>query len=268
MSVIRQVFRFYINSSIHVALAVCAFTASTYEILNLPFAENLLFFVFFGTITGYNFVKYAGIAQLHHRSLTSTLQIIQIFSLLCFACCLYYAFQLSWNVLLACIPLGFLTVFYAVPLFPSKENLRTTPTLKIFVIAAVWAGTTVYLPKVTYGLGWNLEIIALLLQRFFIVLALIIPFEIRDLAFDDKNLATLPQLIGIKRTKILGYFLLIMALGVSFLGNQEGNWLVLAILILLTGLAIFFSERRQNEYYTSFWVEGIPICYWLALWLI
>lgn len=78
MSVIRQVFRFYINSSIHVALAVCAFTASTYEILNLPFAENLLFFVF-GTITGYNFVKYAGIAQLHHRSLTSTLQIIQIF---------------------------------------------------------------------------------------------------------------------------------------------------------------------------------------------
>lgn len=268
MSVLLRVFRFYINSSIHVAIAVFAFTASTLEILNLPLAKNLLFFVFFGTITGYNFVKYAGIAQLHHRSLTSTLRIIQVFSLFCFACCLYFAFQLPWSVLLACLPLGLLTVFYAVPLFPSKENLRTTPTLKIFVIAAVWAGTTIYLPKVNYGLNWNLEIIGLLLQRFFFVLALIIPFEIRDLVFDDKELATLPQLIGIKRTKMLGYFLLIMALGVSFLGNLGENWFVLSIFVLLTALSIFFSGRKQNEYYASFWVEGIPICYWLILLLI
>lgn len=268
MGVFRRVFRFYINSSIHVALAVYAFTASTLKILDLPFAENLLFFVFFGTITGYNFVKYAGIAQLHHRSLTSTLQIIQIFSLFCFICCLYFTFQLPWDVLLACVPLGLLTVFYAVPLFPSKDNLRTTPTLKIFVIAAVWAGTTIYLPKVTFGLDWSLEIIALLLQRFFIVLALIIPFEIRDLAFDDKKLATMPQLIGIKRTKMIGYLLLILALGLNFLDDEGVNWAVLAILLLLTALAIFFSGGRQNGYYASFWVEGIPICYWLVLLLI
>lgn len=268
MHVFRQVFRFYINSSIHVALAVCAFTASTFKILDLPLAENLLFFIFFATIIGYNFVKYAGIVQLHHRRLTSKLQIIEIFSLLCFGCCIYFAFQLPWNVLLACIPLGLLTVFYAVPLFPSKENLRTAPTLKIFVIAAVWAGTTVYLPKVIYELHWNMEIIALLLQRFLIVLALIIPFEIRDLAFDDRKLATLPQLIGIKRTKIIGYFLVFLALMVNFLGDQIENWPILAFLILLTALAIFFSGRRQNEFYASFWVEGIPIFYWLGLLLI
>lgn len=266
MKVLNNVFRFYINSSIHVALAVYAFTASTFKIFDIPFSVNLLFFVFFGTITGYNFVKYAGIAQLHHRSLTSTLQIIQIFSLVCFLCCIYFAFQLPWHVLLACAPLGLLTVFYAVPLFPSKENLRTTPTLKIFVIAAVWAGTTIYLPKVTNGLPWNLEIIALLLQRFFIVLALIIPFEIRDLTFDDKKLATLPQLIGIRKTKILGYLLLILTLVISFIGKGE-NLPFLALLILLTGLAIFFSGRKQNEYYASFWVEGIPILYWFVLWL-
>jgi hypothetical protein len=267
MYVLHKVFRFYINSSIHVAIAVYAFTASTFKIFDIPSSANLLFFVFFGTITGYNFVKYAGIAQLHHRSLTNTLQIIQIFSLVCFMCCIYFAFKLPWHVLLACAPLGILTVFYAVPLFPSKENLRTTPTLKIFVIAAVWAGTTIYLPKVIYGLHWNFEIIALLLQQFFIVLALIIPFEIRDLTFDDKKLATLPQLIGIKQTKMLGYFLLILVLGISFLGKQGENWPFLALLILLTGLAIFFSGIKQNEYYASFWVEGIPIIYWFVLWL-
>ncbi|HEA30162.1 MAG TPA: hypothetical protein ENH91_09235 [Leeuwenhoekiella sp.] len=264
MSIFCRLFRFYINSSIHVALAVCAFTAITINQLHLHYADDLLFFIFFGTITGYNFVKYAGIAQLHHRSLTSGLKMIQIFSLFCFVCSLYYAFQVSWDVLLACIPLGLLTLFYAVPLFPSNDNLRTTPTLKVFVIAAVWAGTTVYLPKVAFELQWETEIIILLIQRFLIVLALIIPFEIRDLTFDDKKLATLPQLLGIKSTKMLGYLLLFFALGINFMSNSGDNWLFSEILISLTALAIYFSGKKQNPYYASFWVEGIPICCWLG----
>ena len=268
MSIFRLVFKFYINSSIHVALAVCAFLAITLKVLHLPYAENLMCFVFFGTITGYNFVKYAGIAQLHHRSLTSTLRAIQIFSLISFACCLYFAFQLRFSVLLACIPLALLTLFYAVPLLPSNNNLRTTPTLKVFVIAAVWAGTTVYLPKAAFHLQMNLDIFILIIQRFLIVLALIIPFEIRDLAFDELKLATLPQLLGIKHTKMTGYCLLILAFGISFLGNSTENWPIIAVLVTLTALAIFFSTSLQNKYYASFWVEGIPIFCWLGQLLI
>ena len=33
------------------------------------FDEWILFFIFFATITGYNFVKYFGIAKFHHRKL-------------------------------------------------------------------------------------------------------------------------------------------------------------------------------------------------------
>ncbi|MGB3774134.1 MAG: hypothetical protein WA951_02660, partial [Leeuwenhoekiella sp.] len=143
MNVLRDIFNFYINSSIHVALSVCAFTAITFEIFQAEANLNLICFIFFGTVTGYNFVKYAGIAQLHHRSLTTALQTIQYFSLLCFFCCIYFTFKVGWNVLLGCLPLGLLTLFYAVPLF-SSQNLRTAPTIKIFVIAAVWAGATVY----------------------------------------------------------------------------------------------------------------------------
>ncbi|WP_031428048.1 hypothetical protein [Flavimarina sp. Hel_I_48] len=267
MGVLRECFRFYINSSIHVALAVLAFTASTCMILGVPAETDVLGFIFFGTITGYNFVKYAGIAQLHHRSLTSTLKTIQLFSLLSFVACVYFVFQIKWTIVLACVPLGLLTFFYAVPLFPSAKNLRTTPTLKVFVIAGVWAGTTVYLPKVAANLDWTVEILVLLVQRFLIVLALIVPFEIRDLAFDAKNLATLPQLLGVKQTKMIGYFLLLVALGSNLMGSYSTNWIFLGFQLPVTALAIYCSGKDQNSYYASFWVEGIPVVSWFLLML-
>ena len=80
MQVLRTIFSFYINSSIHVALAVCALVGVTWLTYGISYNLSLLGFVFFGTITGYNFVKYAGVARFHHRSLTDALKVVQIFS--------------------------------------------------------------------------------------------------------------------------------------------------------------------------------------------
>ena len=84
MKVLRRLFDFYINSSIHVALAVTSLVMVTLYEFELPLDFALVGFLFFGTITGYNFVKYAGVAGLHHRSLAKSLQAIQVFSFLCF----------------------------------------------------------------------------------------------------------------------------------------------------------------------------------------
>ena len=77
------------------ALSVFAFVKITELYFGLPYNENLDYFLFYGTITGYNFVKYAGVAKLHHRSLTTHLKIIQIFSLICFCLMFLYASKLS-----------------------------------------------------------------------------------------------------------------------------------------------------------------------------
>ena len=68
MKVLKTVFDFYINASIHVALAVYAFVRITEFYFNLTYHQNLDFFIFFATITGYNFVKFAGVAKLHHKN--------------------------------------------------------------------------------------------------------------------------------------------------------------------------------------------------------
>ena len=84
MQVLKRLFDFYINSSIHVALAVCGLVWVTLLNFNVGADLDFLYFIFFATVTGYNFVKYFGLAKFHHRSLASWLKYIQIFSFLCF----------------------------------------------------------------------------------------------------------------------------------------------------------------------------------------
>ena len=104
MRFLKLIFDFYIKASIHVALAVYAFLRITEIYFDLPYNKNLNYFIFFGTITGYNFVKYAGVAKLHHRSLTNSLKAIQIFSFFCFLGMGFYAYQISINTLIITIP--------------------------------------------------------------------------------------------------------------------------------------------------------------------
>lgn len=270
MSGLKQLFKFYINSSIHVSLVVVCLSLITIQNHFQKVQLELLGFIFLGTITGYNFVKYAGIAKLHHRSLTDSLKVIQIFSFLCFGGLIYFLMQLEWRFLTACIPIGLLTFFYAVPLLPNKNNLRTLPSIKIFVIAAVWSMTTVYLPAVFYAIDWNWDLYLSLLQRFILVLILIIPFEIRDLKYDSSQLGTLPQLLGIKRTKLLAYGLILIYGGIELLKDSlTANYLISqGVMLVMCGLSVYFSKKNQSQFFASFWVEGIPIMWWFILWLI
>ncbi|MBC8643807.1 hypothetical protein H9W95_06515 [Flavobacterium lindanitolerans] len=58
MQAIRRLFNFYINGSIHVAVAVLSLVLMTNHMFRNPFDLHMAGFAFFGTIFGYNFIKY------------------------------------------------------------------------------------------------------------------------------------------------------------------------------------------------------------------
>lgn len=255
------------DSSIHVSLAVCTLVMTTSYVLPVTISKELLGFVFFSTITGYNFVKYAGVAKLHHLSLAKNLRIIQLFSLLNFVGLIVLAVYQPIEVILISTFLGIFTLLYAVPFLPQRKNLRSLQTIKVFIIAFVWAGTAVWLPLQKLGLIFSVEAMLRFLQVFVFVLALILPFEIRDLTYDSKDLKTLPQLMGIAKTKRLGYGLLIGFFLLEFLLTSEVENLISTFIItFLTGLMIYFSSKKQTDYYASFWVELIPVTWLVLLW--
>lgn len=269
MSFLKNSIDLYIHSSIHVALAVVSLSVVTFYKFEIPLDDDLLFFIFFGTITGYNFVKYAGIAKLKHLSLTRNLRIIQVFSLLCFLAGAYFFVIQNIRVITVAIILGLFTLFYAVPLLGSKRNLRSLSGIKIFVIALSWAGATVLLPLVNSMNSLTSAIFIELIQRFLLVVVLMLPFEIRDLKYDIPALSTLPQQIGVEKTKILGYVLLVIILLLEFLQEEfvEVYFLSLVFTVILTAGFLLKTKVEQGLYFSSFWVESVPV-FWLAVLLL
>jgi len=272
MRVLRQIFNFYINSSIHVALAVVAMTWVTLIQFELECDKNVLVFVFLATITGYNFVKYFGVAKFHHRSLAAWLKAIQIFSFFAFLGMGYYALKLNVNTLIYLSIFGLITFLYAVPLLPiryfrdSHKNLRQVSGLKVYVIALVWVFTTVFLPLIDKDFYINDDVVITGVQRFIFVIVLMLPFEIRDLIYDSIKLATIPQRIGVRNTKIIGVFLLIVFFFLEYFKDEMSSTTVVSNSVILSVTLIFvlFAHKKQSQYYSAFWVESIPIL-WLAV---
>ncbi|GEQ85594.1 hypothetical protein ULMS_11020 [Patiriisocius marinistellae] len=266
MSFIRKLFNFYINSSIHVAIAVIAFVGVTAIEFDLSLSLYLLLFVFSGTITGYNFVKYAEVAGLHHRSLTKDLKTIQVFSIFCFLVFCYAAYHISRHTLLFSGFLGFITMLYAVPVF-AKKNLRMLGGLKIFIVALVWAGVTVLLPMIENNMNVTTDYWLSFIQRFLMVIVLIFPFDIRDVAYDSTLLRTFPQQFGIKKTKGIGLFLVTVILLLEGFEDEisEAHIYSLVLVLLLISIALVRAKTKQSRYFASFFVESIPIVYFVFI---
>ena len=264
MKLLKRVFAFYINASIHVALAVLSLLAITVLEYHLVIPIELWLFVFLGALTGYNFVKYAKVAGLHHRSLTQSLKAIQIFSGICFVFLAFIAFKLSIQTLMITAAFGLATFFYAVP-FVRHKNLRNFSGLKIFVVAFVWAGVTVIVPVVASEATISIDILLTFLQRILIVVALILPFEIRDVPYDSLNLKTLPQQVGVRNTKLLGLAVLLICLVFEFFKQDSDVAYIVSLLIfsVFMGWFLITSKTDQNRYFASFWVEGLPIIWFL-----
>ncbi|HLT33386.1 MAG TPA: hypothetical protein VKZ98_06310 [Aquaticitalea sp.] len=272
MKVFRHAFDFYINSSIHVALAVCSMAWITLLKFDLPFDGWLLGFIFFASITGYNFVKYFGIAKFHHRSLAQWLKMIQLFSLLCFILMCYFAFHLEERTLIYIAVFALITFLYAIPFFPKdlfidkQRNLRSIGGLKVYVIGLVWAGVTVLLPLLNQEYHYDADVWITALQRFLLVILMMLPFEIRDLQYDSLKLSTIPQKIGINNTKTMGVLLGMGFFLLEFLKdfNYPNEILISFLIALTTILLLVFARKNQQAYYSSFWVESVPV-FWLFL---
>ena len=266
MRYFKILFDFYLNASVHVALSVLALTGATQHLLNITTTIDLLAFVFFGTIVCYNFIKYGVEAKKYLIVSNSYHKYIQIFSFICFGLALYFFFRLESNMWWAILILGVISTIYAIPLLPSSGNLRSLGGMKIFVVALVWAGITVVLPVLEVGIQFNWDIWVMIIQRFLLVLILILPFEIRDLKWDAKDLRTLPQVLGVARTKQLGIALTIVFMALVFFKDTISIWQLTGYgLLSITLLLIFILKKDMGRnYFASFWVEGIPVL-WFGL---
>ncbi|TDD75856.1 UbiA prenyltransferase family protein [Flavobacterium caseinilyticum] len=267
MRFFKQIFNFYINSSIHVGLSCYALVRMTQYMFHISEGDIVANFAFFGTIVGYNFVKYDALARAKKIQMRSELKVIALFSFFALFPVIYYFFQLQRITQLAAVVFLSITLLYTFSFFPNKKNARNWAGVKIYIVALCWVGVTLGLPILDSGILITSDFYLKCLQRFFLIFVLILIFEIIDLANDDPHLKTVPQQIGVKRTKTLGLLLLIpFYLLEFFTSNLDKNQLIVnLILVLMIALFLIFANEKRSKYYTSFWIESVPIVWWLLL---
>lgn len=271
MALLKQLFKFYIHASIHVALSVFSLAWITLIEFNISYDGEVLYFIFFSSIIGYNFVKYFGIAKFHHRSLATWLKAIQVFSFFGFLMLCYFILKLNSVSLIYISGFVIVTFFYAIPFLPKRffidnqYNLRSISGLKVYLIALVWSGVTVFLPLINNDYPVDTDVVITVIQRFIFIVVLMLPFEIRDLQYDSLKLGTIPQKIGVLWTKIMGVIFLMIFWMLEFfkINLILNNLLVLGLIAVITMLFLIVSKKEQGVYFSSFFVEGLPM-----LWLI
>jgi hypothetical protein len=234
---------------------------------HIPEESTIANFAFFGTILGYNFVKYDALARVKKVQMKNELKAIAFLSFLSFIFVAYYFFQLQRTTQIVAVCFLGLTLLYTLPFFPNRKNARNWKGIKIYIVALSWVGATLILPILNAEIAITFDFYLKCVQRFLLIFILILIFEIIDLQFDDPNLKTVPQQIGVKRTKIIGILLLVMFYFLEFFKQNFIQKQLLVNLVLVATISVFllYANEKRSKYYSSFWVESIPILWWILL---
>ena len=259
MRSLKFIFDAYIQSSIHVSLAVVSLLAVTSFQFEVRFEQALYILTFAATLVGYNTIKYGWRRTAPYLIVPNRFPFLTIIA----SASLFIIFwTLPWKQQLVVLLTGLLVLFYAFPIQRGSPNLRNQQKIKIYWVAFVWSLFTVLFPVANAKMD-SFLVIAVGIHRFVFVLCATIPFEIRDLATDAPSLRTLPQRFGVLSTKWIGVVLGASSCLFALWMRWESIWISLSIHLLLV-VGIVNARTKQGPYYASFWVESIPII-WLLV---
>ena len=210
MAIFKKIIDFYIDSSIHVALAAYAFIQITIQGLNISYDDSVSYFGFFGTITTYNGIKYFYFFEQRPTKIALKFKLIFALSLVSFFVSIYYFLQLEPFSKLVSFFAFCIALLYGFSFIERLKAARNWIGFKVFLVVLSWTTITFLLPVVNAKVDFLQDAFLAGLQRFFLIYALMCVFEIVDLQFDAISLQTIPQRIGVIRTKLVGFIFLII----------------------------------------------------------
>lgn len=266
MLVLRKFTEFIVFSNIWIAILAAGLTLNTFLIndeLNIDFKVCIL--VFLTTFSIYNlqrlvkhFFKKNNFSE-RHNWIYNNIKIIAFLVILSSIGSIYLFFSIfTIQDFLILLPFTLVSGLYAVSIFSNKRALRDLPFLKIFLIAITWGVTTVILPFLQSELILSSKLIAQFLFTFLFIVAITIPFDIRDIHLDDQKTRTLPQVLGTKGATTLAIFILGACLIINYLFFFNINY---PIILFVSFVLIRLSNKKMPELYYSGILDGLMILF-------
>lgn len=267
MQVLKRSFAFYVFGNIHVALAAYCLTKISFLQFDIS-NQYLANFVFFSTVLSYNFIRLFQLDKLNSMTaiwIRANKRHLIVLNGLALMGSVYALLNLRYADILLLVPFFLATLFYVFPYKKKITGLRNVPGLKLFLISITWTGLTLFLPLFSAQMQDTEHLYVVLAQRFLFVLAITIPFDIRDAQFDLPGLNTLPQKLGVSNSKIIAVLALLLV-GVldTLIPYKEPRYFWINLFMMgLSVMMVSFSGLKKGRYYTAFWIEALPILWYL-----
>ncbi|MGB0402969.1 MAG: hypothetical protein ACPGEG_02660 [Salibacteraceae bacterium] len=258
-------------SNIYVALPVSALAWITFLVFNQEVNFQILLFIYCSTFIIYNVHRLVGINKVEEKHLSprhiwaKKYRVVLISGIAIGASVmLYLLFQFEVSFIYTLIPSSLIAIGYSIPLYKKNGKfwrLRDVPFAKVFLIGITVSYVTTYLPVYDFFISdpSNLLLFGFFCARAFFILAITIPFDIRDYDFDEPStINTLPLVFGIDKARTISLYALAFFAGMSFYLFQTNAFLSLAFLIsaMVTAWIVSYAQKKSTEYYFSFVVEG------------
>lgn len=269
---IHKLVEHIIFSNLLVSLAVGVLTIGICNQLHFPSRYWYGLFVFSSTLLTYNFQRYIKSKQRiphptnhiiwvnkHQKALFCIILISSILS--AYSCLeLFLKNYLSLSLLLFSSTISFLYVNQL-----KTRDLREVPYLKIHLIALIWMIAVGGIELVN-ELDFSPRDWIFVAAHYLYILAITIPFDIRDLKYDIPKQKTIPQVIGITNAKSLSIIFMLLYLFLALLTcpNLQSNWLYISTIFLSIFLIHKVNQDRKEFYYSGI-LEGTILLTGLSL---
>ena len=175
----------------------------------------------------------------------------------------YYFFSFNYKTQLTIIICAIISLLY-------PFGLRQVPFLKIFIISIIWTISTFLILVFENNIVLDKTILFHFLTRLFFVFAITIPFDIRDLPFDNSRLKTIPIVFGEIKARVIAIIFLmfseLMCVDLYFSNLLPSHYfLAISMSCLFASIFILNSTKEKSEMYFSFGVESISIIFYIIL---
>ncbi len=253
------------ETNILIALASASAAAGVFAMFEKVPEWHLIIFIFSATLFTYNMQRWLG-DFMHTNNFMPAKRIMMIAAI-------FGMLITVWHITpVELIVLGFsgaLSFAYAHPfmmLGGVRKSLRQIPYLKIWIITLAWVLGVVLAPMLGFfeWTGWSdtFQSILFLIQQGSFVLALTIPFDVRDLKTDDSSFKTIPMIWGNSRAVFFGGQLLLLSSVCSFLNFLTGLFYFESLLMHLavcigSWLLVRKGKRERSPVYYSVGLDGM-----------
>ena len=142
-----------------------------------------------------------------------------------------------------------ISLFYVYQI--KKKSLRDIPYLKIHIISFIWIIAIGGFQLVNEN-NFELKNWLFVGSHYFYILAVTIPFDIRDLEFDSPKQKTIPQVLGIKNSKYLSVLSLLVYMALAIFCKPLLLYNSFFYISLGITLVLFIQQKEKSpEFYCS-----------------